>query len=366
MATLRFFTDPHLGKVLISNTTPESRKRHTKFLTDNALSVVKCKHDVVCGGDLFDKFDNPAVVVRDGNAVSKHCSVVLGGNHDVENSSIAFGSLQLLSDMCYPEDGGDFTMPVYNEVVVESFEFDGLWLIAVPHHNTQELFEQALDKALTRERTVAESDGTGTKMLLLHCNYDCDHATNDSSLNLSKAKAAELLKDFDFILIGHDHNAKTDFDGKLIVMGSISPTSFGDCHVDHCFYDFDTGTKTFNKQVAWGKDRYLEVDVEQFLANDPTTMAESYDFIRVGGVLTPEQAPQMAKFVKAVWKNESGNAPFAVRVDAVVTAIKQGEMDTSAEMTMSFREKLAARLQDSPDLLEVWETVTAEIEETEQ
>jgi hypothetical protein len=108
------------------------------------------------------------------------------------------------------------------------------------------------------------------------------------------------------------------------------------------------------------------VDVEQFLANDPTEMAESYDFIRVGGVLTPEQAPQMAKSVKAVWKNESGNAPFAVRVDAVVTAIKQGEMDTSAEMTMSFREKLAARLQDSPDLLEVWETVTAEIEETEQ
>lgn len=351
---IMFFTDPHIGKVLVSNTTPASRKKLTQQLFEVPMTEIKAHQSkrlpgvVICGGDLFDKFDNPASVVRDGAKIASRCELVLGGNHDVENSIDSYSSLGLVADLT-----NNVVMPVYNNTTLYAKEVAGIFITAVPHHSTQQLFDQTLSKLCE----VKELEGQ--TILLLHCNYNCDMATNDTSLNLTRDVAAKLLTKFDYIFIGHDHNPKKDFDDRLIVMGSVFPTCFGDCHVDHKVYFIAEDDDFVTEKVVWRADeRYLEVEVSAIL-NDPTTLPQ-VDFVRVIGHMLPEEAPEVAKWVKAMWKQEV--PPFAIRIDANVVASKQEIIEESAGARLSFKDRIEQQLVNSPDLLEVWKSVTGEEE----
>lgn len=357
---IMFFTDPHIGKVLVSNTTPASRKRLTERLTLAAVEQVNSQKnkggESVCGGDLFDKFDNPASVVRDGIRVASKCALVLGGNHDVENSAGSYSSLNLVDDTLNSDLCSPVVMPTYNENSCHRTTVKGARIDSVPHHSTQQLFDTTLSSLLDNPKS------TVPMILLLHCNYDCDMATNDTSLNLTRDVAAKLLSVYDYILIGHDHNPKKDFDGRLIVMGSVHPTCFGDCHVDHKIYGFSVGDDSITEEVVWAwEEKYYECVVDDNIeAWDP--LPEGREFVRVSGRMTPEQVPQLAKWVRDAWKRES---VFAIRVDAVVVADRTDAADVEFSQKVSFREMLTNKLADSPELRDVWEMVTGEMGDAE-
>jgi EAL domain-containing protein (putative c-di-GMP-specific phosphodiesterase class I) len=65
-------------------------------------------------------------------------------------------------------------------------------VVAVHHELTQTLFEEALEHA--KHRAAKHS------MLLLHCNYNSPFADNEATLNLTREKAEDLLKHFEYIL----------------------------------------------------------------------------------------------------------------------------------------------------------------------
>ena len=357
---LMFFTDPHIGKVLVSNTTPASRKRLTARLTESAVEQTNSQKNKggqsVCGGDLFDKFDNPASVVRDGIRVASKCALVLGGNHDVENSAGSYSSLNLVDDTLNSDLCSPVVMPTYNEKSCHRTTVKGVRIDSVPHHSTQQLFDETLKSLLENPKS------TVPMVLLLHCNYDCDMATNDTSLNLTRDVAAQLLNTYDYILIGHDHNPKKDFDGRLIVMGSIHPTCFGDCHVDHKIYGFSVGDDSITEEVVWSAaDKYAEYETDDDISLwEP--LPEGYEFVRVTGQMTPEQVPQLAKWVRDAWKRES---VFAIRVDAVVVAERSEADGGNCGQRLSFRDTLSRKLADSPELRDVWEMVTGEMGDAE-
>lgn len=350
MKGINFFTDPHLGKNLVANTTPESRAR----MTDDMFNRVNIREFAVnptmCLGDLFDKFDNSARVVMQGSVIAGFCKAVLGGNHDFENRKDSYSSLDLLSDMSV---GGVMVRPEYGVAVAGVvLSSEDATVVMVPHHCDQELFMQALDKACAYTTQ-------GTSFLLLHCNYDCDHITNDIALNLDKPTAIKLLEHFDYILIGHDHNAKTDFDGRLHVIGSANPTCFGDCHVDHGYLFWDAETKELERKVLWSAaEKYLEIDASDFIAAD---VILGYDFIRVTGRVSSAQVPDLSRKVKSVWKSDS--PPYALRVDATVVVDAAATDAESAEQgkPISFFQKVESSIEKDPELLAIWNEITAEL-----
>lgn len=360
MPKIMFFSDPHTGKVLTANTTPSSRQRLRKALAKAPLIEMDLRKPEasVCGGDLLDSYDSGVADLRDAKKIADRCIVVLGGNHDVENSAESFSSLAFIDEIYRNDDSqadSPVVMPAYNEVVTRNVRYRGVNITCVPHHCTQGLFEKALDQIDIGGRSAEKSE---TKILLLHCNYDCDMATDEISLNLSRARAEKLLVNYDYIMIGHDHNPKTDFEGRLIVMGSIHPTCFGDCHYDHFIYLFNTEGRYFEKRCSWSaEDHYFERTAYEVLGSEVSLENTSVQFARITGEITPEQVPALAKWVKSAWKSEN---LFALRVDSKVVAERA---DTAEQVqptaTLSFKERLELRLADSPELLDIWRTVTA-------
>ena len=359
MRGLMFFTDPHIGKNLVANTTPESRTRMGVEMGARVVSAIQgaeyLGYRSFCGGDLFDKFDNSAAVLSVGAEIVGRCGAVLGGNHDYENNSMSYSSLDFLAEFvskCSIFE--NIVRPCYGEAVSSVVHAcPNARVVMVPHHCDQDLFDKALNEACTSSL----KDDDITTFLMLHCNYDCDHITNDTALNLTRARAVELLQHFDYILIGHDHNAKTDFDDRLIVMGSINPTCFGDCHIDHSVWYWNFESKEFTQEVVWEADkRYLEIDASDFIAAETIT---DKDFIRVTGKLLSEQVPELSKKVKAVWKSEK--PPYALRIDAtVVVEALEGEVEDLGK-PVSFYRKMESAIEKDPEMLAIWSEITAEL-----
>ena len=149
----------------------------------------------------------------------------------------------------------------------------------VPHHTTQALFEEALNKA---EAELQHVESGITNILVLHCNYDCQFASDETSLNLRAERAKTLLDVFDYVLLGHEHNPKEDFDGRLIVIGNTPPTGFSDIS-DKRVVVFDHGRAT--EELVWSKDKhYLEIGPDELERVNADTQ-----FLRIVGELDPSE-----------------------------------------------------------------------------
>jgi DNA repair exonuclease SbcCD nuclease subunit len=123
----------------------------------------------------------------------------------------------------------------------------------LPHVLSQDLFEQQLTKA---EADAKES--STYRVLCLHCNYALGMETSDSTLNLSRERAAKLLETFHYIFLGHEHTHRTDFDGRLVVIGSWRPTAFDNMD-DKYVLLFDDQTGTYTKEIVWEADKEFAV-----------------------------------------------------------------------------------------------------------
>lgn len=352
------FSDPHIGKHVVANTTLRSRKRWKASLVSRCKSAMAntstVLHETVCVGDLFDADQMLAADLLDGLAVAQLCTIILGGNHDVENSSGSVSALSVVDSVV-----GNVVMPVFNSatVVVKEGTSAGFF---VPHQTSKDLFAEALEHA------KKEAEKFHTPYLFLHCNYDCDFASKATELNLTRQDAENLLKVFSKIFIGHDHNYKTDFDGRLVVVGSISPTSFGDAESTHGYLDLNPDTGEVTRNVVWDPaDSYLELDVGTFLTS-PDLLAEhpKLDLLRVTGSIEPSRAVEFSKYLRKFWAAaDEAERLYAIKVEVrIQTAKADTDAATGRAEVRNLKTIIQAELNGSPELLALWNDLLEEMQ----
>ena len=171
-----------------------------------------------------------------------------------------------------------------------------------------------------------------TKYLLLHANFDNNFAAKaDHSLNLSREQARRLTKEGVTIIMGHEHQGRTAFSGKVIISGNQFPTSVADC-LSHG--DGQKDGKKYMTVVKHGgvqmvetwdsKTSYLEVDWREADNLDP-----ALQFIRVSGDATAEEASEALRCISRLRKEH--NAYVITNAVKVESAHDEGEITASIE-----------------------------------
>ena len=239
-----FASDFHIGMTRTANHTSESSQRREQASREMLRQVLATPHDLaVCGGDFFDKFSNPETTIIDAMEYADQFDVILSGNHDHSQRADTKSSLDVIASANL-ERGA-----------VTSEPFFGKNLYLVPHCLSQELFMAALDDAQQR---AARAEHNVPRILVTHCSYDLSFELSTSSLNLTRERAEQLLTAFDYVLLGHEHVAREDFDGRLQVIGSHFPTSFSDL-TDKRHLIFDTDTNRMDSVVHWRAGEHVYV-----------------------------------------------------------------------------------------------------------
>lgn len=287
---LLFFTDPHLGLERNSHTTPASRGRLKQEVFNQLDNVFDIQADFyICAGDLFDKHTVDNQTLLQGLEVAKLCDVVLSGNHDSTNRVNALSSMEVIKTVLDTEAIG--VLPVNSQVNI-------VW---VNHELNQDLFLEALE--------TAKHEATKNSILVLHCNYDSPFAHDDASLNLTRDKAKELLEHFSYVVLGHEHQHRTDFDGRLFILGNTHPTSFADISDKFCWeFSFDQPSPSniegeswsIKPHLIWSKDNgLLELDASELA--QITKLPKAVQFIEVTGKVTRDKVAGVAKQVADLW-----------------------------------------------------------------
>ena len=242
-----FASDFHIGLTRTANHTAESSQRREVASREMLRQVLATPHDLaVCGGDYFDRFSNPETTIIEAMAFAHEFDYILAGNHDSSQRADTKSSLDVIDNslaQCIV-----VRQPLINLANHSDFDSpDTARLFFVPHCLSQESFLAELELA---QQQAEQAGSVLPRILVTHCSYDLSFDLSTSSLNLTRERAAELLTIFDYVLLGHEHVAREDFDGRLQVIGSHFPTSFSDLSDKrHLIFDTDTGSMT--SAVHW-------------------------------------------------------------------------------------------------------------------
>lgn len=330
-----FFSDPHLGLERQSHTTPKSRALLQQAVYEQVLRILRMSADVqYCLGDLFDRATNPESILLQGVTVARECHV-LAGNHDSTNRDNRISSLALLKAL-------DETL--YWSIITTPRQFvDPFSVYFIPHCLTQTEFEQHLENAPPGD------------ILCLHCNYDSPFAANEATLNLTRERAERLLGKFRHILIGHEHNARSDFDGRLQLLGCTFPTSFHDAHTDKYIWGYDDG-QLIPEKVWDASVGFREVPWQTLLAGSDLTGVQ---FLNITGIAPLNTLPEIAKTLTDTW----GQVPGLLMLRNSVQA--EGETE-GPEVDLTRFQDLPSRVRSElpPDLAPVWEHYLSRVKPT--
>lgn len=349
---ITIFSDPHLGRQLQAHTTAASRERMAESIFNAAYGIAASNFElghVICAGDLFDKFQNAEAAILQGARVVQRCSVTMAGNHDLTNDAGKVGSLQLLKQMLPPDSGTEILITEFGNSDSYLRHIDGIDFVFVPHHATQELFEQSLKDVedWARQRRITRSVKPKA-YLVLHCNYDSGFDVDQTALGLSRREAQALLDaGFDHILIGHDHHPREDLNGRVTVLGNTHPTGFGDITPKRILQIVD-GKHEF-VEVWSPAGRYIQLDAEMLMEGIPEHVPQGVQFIDIVGKLAPEHVMHLAKAVRGLW---TCYQPLAIRNRAEIVKVTGGDSVSHdfASIDKVVREDLA----DEPELLELF------------
>lgn len=310
---LTLFTDPHLGAVRSAHSTVASRPRLASRLFEQADNIVSRPGNHICLGDLYDTYSNDETTIKQGMSVIARCKIVLAGNHDVVSRADKLGSLELADHLGM----NGIAINVYGEAMVFSETFGDTEFVLLPHVADQEMFVTALKTLLESGRSAKH------KVLLLHCNVGNDMVRGvDGALNLDLDLAKQLLSNFDYIFVGHEHDPKTYLDGKLVVLGNTLPLTFGEIS-DRYIYEFDTIAGTFTKEKIWDKaTRYVELTAEELIAEEGVCSYHA-DFIDVTGTVGVNQLAPLARAFVTLWKVN----PYVLMIRNAVE-VQQGNAPT--------------------------------------
>lgn len=345
--SVRFFSDPHLGLERTSHTTPASRAKLKQKLFSQALSSFRQGEATYCLGDLFDTESNDEATILQGLAVVNGIDGVIAGNHDCPNREGRKSSLQLIQSV-YPDKviAGEVDEPGFDVRCCE--EGADLTLVFVPHMATQALFETSLDEAAAWASTQVTSKYSA---LCLHCNYNSGFADNESTLNLTRDKAEQLLKVFNYVLLGHEHIPRADFGGRLQILGNTFPTSFSDIS-DKFVWEFVDGNLVPHK--IWDASTgYISLLWGELLNESSEHWGhEGVQFIEVTGKAPAERMPEIAKKISDIWKDSPDLLMLRNNVQVEQADLPQG--DGTVTKIQDLPSRVASELKDAPELLGLW------------
>ena len=324
-AVATFFSDPHLGLNRMSHTTPDSRARLRQQVFTRA-SRLKTPALTLCLGDLFDRSNNDEATILQGLEVLGGVSYCLAGNHDSRGRTGLPSSLELCAEVTRNEDFACEILfsPCYREG----------WFYTIPHCLTQEIFDRDLERA------------PAAKVLLLHSNYDAPAAaeSREDALNLTRAQASGLLERFDRILIGHEHNARSDFDGRLQCVGTVFPTSFADCKTDKFVWHLHDDGGLEAERVWSTEDGYWSLTWEDLL--EGTGVSIFAQFVEITGTAPAARMPEIAKAAHKLW----AGCPEALMVKNSVESEAVAATGAAAvsHRAMSVPDRVSAELEGTP------------------
>lgn len=342
-----FFTDPHLGLRRQAHTTPASLNALRERLYDAVENVYQTYKSAkfVCLGDWFDKSHNDEATLLRASALATPLGILIGGNHDLDNNHDSVTSLGLLR---VTGNKRAIRFPAFGEAHFDKAYYadEGLTLYTVAHHATQDLFEQGLEAACNDSKAH-----NGPKMLLLHCNYDSPFATHETTLNITEDDADYLLEHFDYVMLGHEHQPRDLFGGRLIVLGNTHPTSFADISEKRVAV-WENSELRFER--IWNpKGRYLKLHHSQLVDTDFSTA----EFVHVHGEVEPGEVLAITREARRVTK-EATNL-FMLRLDLDTKALDRVQRN-AGQHKLTLPQRIELALESDPDSLALWRELQQE------
>lgn len=347
--TIQIYSDPHIGRNLASHTTSESRKRLKQHIALNTCKIIDDFDEgdtVICAGDFYHSYSNDEEVLHSSLWAADKTHKILAGNHDVVNIRDRKGTLDIVGTIfdgkVVPCKFGE----VNYQVMPTMFPAAGSALLyMVPHHSSQELFEDALEAV----RKSAEKKECPC-ILVTHCNYNSEFVNDTVTLHMTQRKAERLLKSFDYIVLGHEHNHKTDLDDRVIVVGSPHPTGFGDISDKYIVTMFEDGRSPIRKQV-WSKEKqYLECDWSEVM--DKVT--QDHQWIKITGEVPSSMIHDLANQISDLWKFSQA---FAIKSEVKVLAGETSASSLELVSSDKISEIIENELKGNPELYELWRSI---------
>jgi DNA repair exonuclease SbcCD nuclease subunit len=217
--TLTVVNDWHLGCIRSSGTTPATAAQlRADLLKAGEEILYGVEGDLLVNGDLFDGPDIPRADLLQAVRIfsdwltrtGKHLFLA-NGNHDLDKNSTRLSSFQFFAQLLIEMWG-----PERVTHIVEGTRLEQHDAYVICHVANQDLFNLELAKV------------PACRFLFVHVNYANQFAVeSDHSLNLSKEQAEALP--VEYIVFGHEHQARTELGGKVVIVGNQFPSSISDC-----------------------------------------------------------------------------------------------------------------------------------------
>lgn len=313
MTPLYVTSDWHLGAIRSGGTTPATAYQLRLDLLkqfEGMLCDIVTDGDLALNGDLLDTSSIPMSDLARVFSVLSDWLVRTGkhlygitGNHDASRSSVNFSSFKFLMTLLVEQFPGQVTHVFGGQLIREN-------IYALSHVDNQDILNLELAR-------VPKCD-----YVLLHCNYDNHFATeSDHSLGLSEEQALNLP--VKHIIMGHEHNGRTEMKGKVVIVGNPAPSSISDCINDpakHLLKITDAGMEFIETWKADG----------DFSEQDWHDLEDTGRFIRVTGTATAAEAGKLVTVL----------ARFRRDAKALVlsNAVKIEGVDDAAQMALSHEE----------------------------
>lgn len=333
--SLTILNDVHLGARRQGGTTPQTQQKLRDYLQDRLSEFLDVHRgeNLVIAGDLFDAFEvDSRDVLACYNAFAGFVSsggmlTLVAGNHDWAPRGDKLSSFHFLTALLTSA----YSIEVIDKGLSEVAS--GIW--AIPHMPNQDLFDIELDKALRLNPPDISALTNPLTHLILHANYDNKFTVNsDHSLNVSREKAMAFADAGITLIFAHEHQAKSDLDGKVRVLGNQWPSSIADCLNNEVKYCHALENGELIKSSTWSRadiGGYTEMDWRNLDPDDET----GNGFIRVVGEAAASEAEAV---IEAISKYRAKSSAYvvgnAVKVAGMAEMNAMGEV--SAESIKSF------------------------------
>jgi hypothetical protein len=300
--------DWHIGAIRTGGTTPATAYQLRQDLLQRfEETLYGIDTDLLLNGDLFDTANIPMPdllrtyqVLTDW--LTRTGKRLLGseGNHDLSKNSTQMSSFQfLIALLCdtHPEQ----VIHISGGQAFERF-------YVLSHVANQDIFDMELTK-------VPECD-----YLFVHCNYDNGFAAeSDHSLNMSREQVEKCLAKQ--IVFAHEHQARTELGGRVVVVGNQVPSSVSDC--------LNNSSKSLLRINDSGLMEFEETWKAEgdFSEQDWRDLKDEGRFVRVTGKASAAEADQVVNAI----------ARFRQKADVLVitNAVKIEGTDDAAELALS-------------------------------
>lgn len=221
MTKLLVINDLHIGAARSAGTTPATAWQLRGDLLNQYRDLLAASEsmDILVNGDFFDTYQIPFSDMLEALKITQEHLIrnpkvkayFVAGNHDLSKDSTKMSSFEFFCEILQTAFADRFRM------IKGTYHFDDKYVIS--HVVNQDVFNLELEQV-----------PDGVKWLFLHCNFNNHFAQEcDLSLNLSESQAKSFIERGITIVLGHEHQQRILFDGRLVILGNQFPSSVSDC-----------------------------------------------------------------------------------------------------------------------------------------